>query len=109
MTTEQKLKNMKIMLTESSNDFDTAFNDDTLIAYLDYAKQKIINHIYPFKNDVSELSSKYDYDQIELAVVLFSKRGAEGEKSHSENNVSRTYRSETEILKSIPKYAGIPL
>lgn len=101
MTIEQKVEYMKTMMN------DTSLNDETAIVYLNLAKQKIINHIYPFDNSV-EIPDKYDYQQIELAIVLFNQRGVEGESSHSENGVSRSYNSVEKILNSIPRYAGLP-
>jgi len=101
MTIEQKVEYMKTMMN------DTSLNDETAIVYLNLAKERIINHIYPFDNCV-EIPDKYDYQQIELAIVLFNQRGVEGESSHSENGVSRSYNSVEKILNSIPRYAGLP-
>ena len=102
MTLEQKIDYMQKMMEDTPIDFGMAQ------IYLDLAQQKLINHIFPFRNDVVELNSKYDYDQIELAIVLYNKRGAEGEELHNENGVHRRYRSEAQILASIPKFAGLP-
>ena len=102
MTIEQKVEYMKTMMS------DTSLEDETAIVYLNLAKQKLINHIYPFDIKVDELDERYDYQQIELAIVLYNERGAEGEDEHDENGVKRRYRSEKSILASIPKYAGLP-
>ena len=101
MTIEQKVEYMKTMMS------DTPIEDETAIVYLNLAKQRIINHIYPFDNQ-SEIPSRYDYQQIELAIALFNVRGVEGQETHNENGVNRKYRSVEAILKSIPKYAGLP-
>ena len=104
MTIEQKVEYMKTMMGEQ----DVAdVGDETLIVYLNLAKERIINHIYPFDNK-SEMPSRYDYQQIELAIVLYNQRGVEGEKTHNENGVNRSYNSVEKILNSIPKYAGLP-
>lgn len=102
MTIEQKVENMKTMMS------DTSLEDEIAIVYLDLAKEKILNHIYPFDKRSEELESRYDYQQIELAIVLYNERGAEGEEEHYENGVKRRYRTEKSILASIPKYAGLP-
>lgn len=104
MTIEQKVENMKTMMGDDVVNVD----DNTLIVYLNLAKQKLINHIYPFGNNVVELEERYDYQQIELAIALFNVRGVEGQETHNENGVNRKYRSAEAILKSIPKYAGLP-
>ena len=102
MTLEQKVEYMKTMMG------DTSLEDEIVIVYLNLAKERIINHIYPFERKVEELDSKYDYQQIELAIALYNQRGVEGEKTHNENGVNRSYNSVEKILNSIPKYAGLP-
>ena len=39
------------------------------------------------------LESQYSSLQIEIAVFLYNKLGAEGEKTHSENGVNRSYEN----------------
>jgi len=102
MEIEEKVEYMQKMMEDTAIDFDTAQ------IYLNFAKQKLINHIYPFRNDVVELESKYDFEQIELAIVLFNRKGGEGEEYHKENGVDRRFRTEAQILASIPKFAGLP-
>ena len=68
--------------------------------------QKILNKLYPFDWDKQDLPTKYDQLQIELAIVLYNMKGVEGQSAHSENGVSRTYRSEGEILGEVIPMAG---
>ena len=103
MTIEEKVNYMKIM-----GNIDSDVEEDLLVAYLDLAKQKLINHIYPHRNDVIDIESRYEMKQIELAIILYNKRGAEGEEQHSENGVTRKYQSEEKFLASIPRHVGIP-
>ena len=105
MTLEQRIEQMKIMLGEDSLDIE----DETCKTYLDLANEKILTHRYPFGTNLTEVEPQFTYQLIELAVVLFNKRGAEGQEYHNENGVHRRYRTEVEILASIPKYAGLPL
>ena len=84
-------------------------NEDVLTAYLTLAKEKLINHIYPYKRNVVDIEPRYEMKQIELAIILYSKRGAEGEENHSENGVTRKYQSEEHFLASIPREVGLPL
>lgn len=69
------------------------WSDDALKAYLTIAGQKIINRAYPYDDTVTEVPRRYGVLQCEIAAYLLNKRGAEGEVSHSENGISRTYES----------------
>ena len=88
-------------------DIDDSEDDDLLTAYLTLAENKLLNHIYPFEKPAT-LDKEYDVKVVELAIILYNKRGAEGEDSHNENGVNRKYQSEEKFLQSIPRYAGIP-
>lgn len=68
-------------------------DDDVLLTYLDVAAQKILNKCYPFRTNETEVPEKYQLLQIEIAVYLLNKRGAEGETVHNENGINRTYES----------------
>ena len=86
MTDEQKLVWLKTVgaFTDS---------DDILLSYLHIAESAVLNRAYPFVNDRTNLKvpHRYESTQINIAVYLLNKRGAEGETQHSENNVSRYY------------------
>ena len=66
-------------------------NDSTVSAYLGIAGNKICRKAYPFDPTVTEVPDQYHFLQVEIAVYLLNKRGAEGEAAHSENGISRTY------------------
>ena len=57
---------------------------------------------------MTDVEGKYEYDLLELAIVLFNERGVEGQETHNENGVNRKWRSEQQILKSIPRMVGLP-
>lgn len=101
MTLEERIEKMQDML---------GFEEDSelLTVYLSHAKNKILNHRFPYGTTLQDVESRYEYDLIELAIVLFNERGAEGQNQHSENGVSRKWRTEHEILSSIPRMVGIP-
>lgn len=84
--------------------------DTVLTDYLLTAKEKILNHRYPFSTQErpSEVEPRFENAQIELAIVLFNQRGGEGQTVHSENGVKREWRTAEDILSSIPRMAGIP-
>ena len=69
------------------------WSDDILKSYLAIAGEKILKRAYPYDDTVTEVPRRYGYLQCEIATYLLNKRGAEGEVSHSENGVSRTYES----------------
>ena len=86
MTHEEKLQLLKAMVGESDT-------EDVLLAYLNIAGRKILYRAYPFGTDETEVPSRYDFLQCEIAAYLLNKRGAEGQTSHSENGISRSYES----------------
>ena len=86
MTQAEKLTLLKAMVGESDT-------EEVLLAYLNIAGNKIINRAYPYDNEVTEVPSRYAFLQCEIAAYLLNKRGAEGQTSHSENGISRSYGS----------------
>ena len=75
-----------------------ADDDELLSGYLDLAAEKILNRRYPFGvPEGAEVEPVYHGLQIEIAVYLFNKRGAEGESLHSENGISRSYGGQTDV------------
>lgn len=83
--------------TEKLNKLMTMLDDDvsTNVAntFLEAAEKAVINLAFPFGDGSEVMPEKYEEVQIEIAAYLISKRGAEGEVSHSEGGVSRTYES----------------
>ena len=86
MTKAEKLQLLKAMVGESDT-------EEVLLAYLNIAGGKIINRAYPYDPEVTEVPVRYEFLQCEIAAYLLNKRGAEGQISHSENGISRTYGS----------------
>ena len=68
-------------------------SDEVLLTYLTLAGRKIINRAYPYNDEVDDVPRRYGYLQCEIAAYMLNKRGAEGETSHSENGISRSYES----------------
>lgn len=83
---EIKKKEMVKAMTEETD-------DSTVSAYLGIAGNKICRKAYPFDPTVTEVPEQYHFLQVEIAVYLLNKRGAEGEAAHSENGISRTYEN----------------
>lgn len=65
-----------------------------LISALERAEQDILSLRFPFGYASEQcLEPQYMGLQIEWAVELINKMGAEGEVAHSENGISRTYEN----------------
>lgn len=88
MTKEQKL----IILEQMTDD---GTPPAVLEVYLDLAGQKILNRMYPFKEDYTglEVPARYDSIQLKIANYMLNKRGAEGQIQHIENGIHRNYGS----------------
>ena len=86
MTQAEKLKLLRAMVGESDT-------EEVLLAYLNIAGSKILNRAYPYGTEETEVPSRYDFLQCEIAAYMLNKRGAEGQTSHSENGISRSYES----------------
>lgn len=70
--------------------------DETVVSiFLQISEEIILNALYPYETEDEKRVwlSKYDMKQCQIATYLLNKRGAEGEKSHSENGITRTYGS----------------
>ena len=91
MTNMEKLALCRTMV-EQPEDAE-GWSDEVLTSYLTIAGQKILNRAYPYDDTVEEVPRRYDVIQCEIAAYLLNKRGAEGEVSHSENGISRTYEN----------------
>ena len=86
MTDVEKLAILKDMLDSGDTTSDAIAN-----TYLAAAKQAVINLAYPFGDGTEEMPSKYDYEQIEIALYMLNRRGSEGETAHVEGGTSRTF------------------
>lgn len=109
MTDVEKLTLVRAMVGMPAND--EMWSDDILEAYLDIASAKIINKAYPFGTATQvAVPPKYESLQCEVAVYLLNRRGSEGQTSHSENGVSRSYESADvpeSMLKAVTPFVGV--
>lgn len=81
-----------------------------LVAFLAVARDKILNRLYPYHDDKTDLPEKYQMLQCEIAAYLLNKRGAEGQTAHSENGISRSYGSAdvpAELMNRVTPYIGV--
>ena len=85
---------------------------DALIAvYLNLARYAMIERLYPYDTTKvdSDVPSRYDTMQCELAARYFLRRGGQGETSHEENGVNRVYASadDDDILQRLTPFAKV--
>lgn len=92
MTNAEKMAQIKIMLEIA---VDNTTIDGELSAYLNMAKEEILNWMYINKPDkrssVREVPTRYEIVQIYAVVNGYNGKGAEGEKVHNENGINRTF------------------
>jgi hypothetical protein len=88
MTNEEKLTRLAVLISP-----DTA--DDNLLSFLlSQAEGIVLNKRYPFGYpEGATVPTQYEHIQLQIAVELFSKMGAEGQTAHNENGINRTYES----------------
>lgn len=88
MTSEEKIIRFGVLISP-----DTA--DTELSLYLlEQAEGIVMNRRYPFGiPEGTEFPERYDHIQIQIAVELFSRMGAEGQVAHKENGIDRTFEA----------------
>ena len=102
------------MLTEiarlSPGIFDGAISRSEAYPFLENAKLAILNRLYPYDDTKTDIPERYKYLQMQIAIYLINKVGAEGESNHTEGGISRTYGSsglpESYLREIIPR-AGV--
>ena len=98
MTDAEKLKMVKAMTGETAE------------ATLSIAGNKVCRRAYPFDPTVTAVPDLYAHIQVEIAVYLLNKRGAEGQTAHSENGISRSYEDgdvPPTLLRDIVPFAAV--
>jgi hypothetical protein len=103
--TNLKLEQLKSLLGISGTD-----EDALLLTLLSISAQKILDRVYPYDSTVTEVPNRYAMKQVEIAVYLYNKRGAEGQTAHNENGINRTYESADvpeSLMRGITPYVGV--
>lgn len=100
MTDDDKLARFVLVTGESDEDMSRS--------YLDHAAQAILERRYPLTEDRSMLSlpARYDALQVDIAVAMWARRGAEGESEHAENGVNRVYEHAESYLRRVVPCIG---
>lgn len=106
MTDMDKLVTLKVL--SAIADTDTT-QDTALTVYLNMAANKVIARAYPFDSTVTTVPDRYGFLQCRIAAYLWDKRGADGETSHTEPGVTRTYENgdvpESMLSEIVPQVA----
>lgn len=75
---------------------DDSSQDSLLSLFWSQAERKVIKARYPYGHDEQQREKallQYADNIEQIYIYLFNKQGAEGETSHNENGVSRTYEN----------------
>ena len=104
MTTEEKIEKVGVLISP-----DTA--DVRLIGVLlEQAEGILLNRRYPFGvPEGATVPTVYEHIQLQIAVELYSKMGAEGQTAHGENGINRSYEAadiSPSLLKRIVPVCG---
>lgn len=105
MSEQEKLTFLKELVGVVGTD-----EDGLLKAYLSIAASAILRKLYPFDDSKIVVPSRYAVLQCEIAQYLYNKQGAEGEVSHDENGIKRTYEGggiPQSMLKGIVPYGKV--
>ena len=86
-------------------------NEAILEDCLESAKNAILARRFPFQEWPRFLPDQFLDLQVRIAMDLYNKIGAEGQMSHSENGISRTYESSwisEQLLQEVTPLVGVP-
>lgn len=104
MTNEEKISRLEVLISPDKA------SPELLLSLLENAEGVVLNRRYPFGvPEGAIVPAFYEHIQLQIAVELYSKMGAEGQTAHGENGISRTYESadiSPSLLKRIVPVCG---
>ena len=104
MTDEEKIARFEVLISPDTASLDLMKN------LLWQAEGIVLNRRYPFgAPEGATVNRAYEHIQLQIAVELFAKMGAEGQTAHNENGVNRTYEAadvSPSLLRRILPVAG---
>lgn len=90
---------------------DAEATDAIIAVYLNLACGAMLERLYPYDptKASTDIPERYDMIQCELAARYFLRRGGQGEISHEENGVNRSYSSvnDEDILRRLTPFAKV--
>lgn len=84
-------------------------NDTLILDLLNSAGQAIVTRRYPFGDGTETVPDRYADLQLRIAIDLYDRMGAEGQLSHSENGVNRSWADASvsqDLLKEVVPMTG---
>lgn len=88
MTFDEKLEMVKALTGMQSDDSD----DEKIEAFLKASEKEIIAWRYSYAGNAPQtVPEEYEMTQVMAVVSGYSQSGAEGQATHSENGISRTF------------------
>lgn len=88
MTEVEKLSRLRVLISPDTEP------DDLLSYLLEQAGGIVLNRRYPFGlPEDAVVPAAYEHIQVQIALELYSKMGAEGQTVHDENGIKRTYEA----------------
>lgn len=101
MTNNEKLAEL---VKRIAPDTDT---DEVLNGVLSASEALILNRMFPFGyTEEQAIPTRYEQIQIQLAVELYTQRGAEGQNGHTENGISRSWPEKNRLLSMVMPHCG---
>lgn len=104
-------KTEKITMVQTIVESDPGATAEVVSVYLDLALNAMLERLFPYDFDKEEadLPMRYDTIQCELAARYFLRRGGQGEMTHEENGVNRSYASvdDEDILRRLTPFAKV--
>lgn len=88
MTNDEKITRLAGLISPDTAD------TELLSVLVEQAEGIVLNRRYPFgPPKEATIPAQYEHIQLQIALELFAKMGAEGQTSHNENGVNRSYES----------------
>ena len=104
MTNEEKITSLAALISPDTAD------KELLSQYIILSEGIVLNRRYPFGAPVgATVPTQFEHIQLQIALELFSKRGAEGQLEHDENGIARKYESASvsnSLLRNITPIVG---
>ena len=101
----------KVAMVQTLVESDAEATAEVVAVYLTLASNAMIERLFPYDSGkgASDVPTRYDTIQCELAARYFLRRGGQGELNHEENGVNRTYGSvdDEDILKRLTPFAKV--
>lgn len=85
-------------------------NEEIIPLLVDLACQNVVNRRYPFgctEEQKQAIISQYSNVVFRAVVYAYNMQGAEGQNSHSENGISRTFIDEEQLYTEIIPMCGV--